>query len=50
MRGWDFDAEPLTPEERAKLYYLSLAGPYPGPCRSAVAAVLAWHMVELEDA
>lgn len=54
--GFDFDRAwsdlygPLTREQRIKFHYLAMAGPYPGPNRAAIAAILAHRWVELEDA
>lgn len=39
-----------TREDRIRLAYLTLAGPYPGPNRAAIAAILAHRLIELEDA
>jgi len=39
-----------TREDRIRLAYLSLAGPYPGPNRAAIAAILAHRLIDLEDA
>ena len=41
---------PLTREQRIQAYYQTYAGPYPGPNRAAIAAMLAFRMVEIEDA
>lgn len=38
-----------TPEDRMRIYYRALAGDYPGPTKSAIAACLAARLVELED-
>jgi hypothetical protein len=40
---------PLTREQRLAAYYQTFAGPYPGPNRSAVAAILAFRAVDIED-
>jgi hypothetical protein len=40
---------PLTREQRIVMHYHVLAGPFPGPNRAAIAAILAHRIVDLED-
>lgn len=50
--GWEIPDNPLGPEtrdQRIRGHYLALAGSYPGPIRSVIAAMLAHRIVDLED-
>lgn len=44
-----FGLPPQTREERVEGWYRVLAGQFPGPNRSAIAAILAHRLVEIED-
>lgn len=39
-----------TREQRIRMAYAALAGSYPGPNQSAIAAILAHRIIEIEDA
>lgn len=43
------DLFPLTKEERLQIYYRAFAGEFPAPNQAAIAAILAFRAVELED-
>jgi hypothetical protein len=38
-----------TREDRIAIYYRAFAGEFPGPNKSAIAAILAHRMVDIED-
>lgn len=51
MSAWKLPPNPwpMTREQRIQMYYLGMAGSYPGPNQSAIAAILAHRLVDLED-
>lgn len=46
--AWQRIANP-TRDDRIRLAYKAFAGPFPGPNRAAVAAILAHRVIDLED-
>lgn len=44
-----WELPPPTREQRIQMHYLAMAGRFPGPNKAIIAAILAHHIVRIED-